>query len=192
MYDSQLFILQLGDSIASLQRWSWDFCSQKITLQRRNWDTRDSKMNRDKPVSVFHWLRDVTAMENYIWTALINKPKFCKLSDTRDLRSNLACLDFHIPLYGFEARAFEVLLWTWPWNLTSKEDIQTSSVVYMISVLHVYLPVLGTFLDCFVKRLYNLDVSTNTVKWLFLIFSWWEKQTFLRIKKYLGGIYRQT
>lgn len=34
----------------------------------------------------------------------------------------------------------------------------------MISVLHVYLPVLGTFLDCFVKRLYNLDVSTNTVK----------------------------
>lgn len=116
-------ILQLGDSNARLQRWSWDFGSQKMNLQRRNWDTRDSRMSRDKPVSVFHWLRDVTAMENYIWTALINKPKFFKLSDTRDLRSNLACLDFHIPLYGFEARAFEALLWTWPWHLTSKEDI---------------------------------------------------------------------
>lgn len=73
-----------------------------------------TEQNRDKPVSesLFHWLQDVTAMENYIWTALINKAKFCKLSDTRDLRSNLACLDFHVPLYGFEARAIEVLLWS--------------------------------------------------------------------------------
>ena len=51
---------------------------------------------------------DVTTMENYLWTADINKTNFFKLAEPRDLGAKLASFDLHRSLYGFEARAFEL------------------------------------------------------------------------------------
>lgn len=47
-------------------------------------------------------------MENYLWTAPIDKINIFKLPEPRDLGANLACFDFHRSLYGFEARATEL------------------------------------------------------------------------------------
>lgn len=65
----------------------------------------------------------VTAMEKYFCTSPLNKTNFFTLPEPRDLRDNLTCFDLHKSLYGFEPRAVELLLRSWPWNLIL-EDIK--------------------------------------------------------------------
>lgn len=70
-------------------------------------------------VNVLH----VTVMEKYLCASPLNKTNFFTLPEPRDLRDNLTCFDLHKSLYGFEPRAVEPLLRSWPWNLIL-EDIK--------------------------------------------------------------------
>lgn len=55
-------------------------------------------------------------MEKYLCASPLNKTNFFTLPEPRDLRDNLTCFDLHKSLYGFEPRAVELLLRSWPWN----------------------------------------------------------------------------